>query len=158
LEVFSRPEDGRIGAPGPPGRVRSGNGGFIRCQAGTRRCITLRSTHRVFAPEPAEVGAVRRFVVTLAQRWGFDPEPAALVASELATNAVLHARSNFDVALRAEGDRLVVEVFDDNPRPPVPASPTPEALSGRGLMLVDAVALTWGIEETTDGKVVWAEL
>jgi anti-sigma regulatory factor (Ser/Thr protein kinase) len=80
-----------------------------------------------------------------------------LVVTELAANAVVHARSPFFVSLRDEGRTVRVVVGDQSRDQPAlrPASAT--LASGRGVSLIDALATRWGVEPTADGKVVWAE-
>ena len=58
--------------------------------------------------------------------------------------------------LRA-GDRLRIEVLDQDTRLPTPATPDPHSLTGRGLTIVASLATLWGTERTTAGKLVWAE-
>jgi anti-sigma regulatory factor (Ser/Thr protein kinase) len=111
---------------------------------------------RAFAPEAAAIAAVRRFVAEVAAPCGCDVGMAVLIASELATNAVLHARSAFTVQVWPDGDGITIEVRDDNPRLPAPGSAGPRDLSGRGLQLVAALAQSWGIHPDHDGKSVWA--
>ena len=116
---------------------------------------------RDFGPFLEELRAARRFVSETADRWdiGGLVNDARQVTSELAANAVTHGRSAFSVCLHRDDHRLVVEVADDNPRPPTVAAPPVGALSGRGLVLVQALARAWGVRQVPrDGKVVWAEL
>lgn len=106
------------------------------------------------------VGPARRFVRDRLVAWE-TPEQvdaAVLVASELVTNAVLHARTEIVLRLSMEGSSLRLEVYDGNPRLPAPTFSPPSATSGRGLVLVDAIASSWGIDHRRDGKVVWAEV
>jgi anti-sigma regulatory factor (Ser/Thr protein kinase) len=89
-------------------------------------------------------------------------DDALIVAGELVTNAIRHAGTEFTLALDVSDERLRIEVGDWDTRPPVPVAADVEATSGRGLVLVAAVAGAWGFE-TTDhdgvaGKTVWAEL
>lgn len=79
------------------------------------------------------------------------------VVSELVTNAVGNARSQVTVAWRL-GDCLIVEVHDEDSRPPVMQRPDWEALGGRGLWLVDAISQSWGTRPSRLGKIVWARL
>ncbi|MET8895975.1 SpoIIE family protein phosphatase [Streptomyces albogriseolus] len=92
-------------------------------------------------------------------------DDAALVASELVTNAVVHAGTDVHLTCRLEEDAgaLVVEVADRHPsRPPgddaaqTPAHDTPEY--GRGLRLVAALAESWGVTYRAGSKTVWARL
>jgi hypothetical protein len=62
--------------------------------------------------------------------------------------------------LLADQHRLVMEVWDSNPQPPMPKQAEPDEESGRGLMLVEALCERWSWEVVSGwgGKVVWAEL
>ena len=64
----------------------------------------------------------------------------AIVASELATNAVVHAKSPFSVVLRAEHSRVRVSVTDDSVAQPLMGERTARADRGRGLALVATLA------------------
>jgi anti-sigma regulatory factor (Ser/Thr protein kinase) len=111
----------------------------------------------MFEPEPASVPAARRFVrQALVDLGAEDFEYAASqVVSELAANAVIHARSTFEVGLHLAGDDLRVTVTDRSRRPLVTKSHSAEATTGRGLSLVTAIADDWGVERHDDGKTVW---
>ena len=107
-------------------------------------------------------GRARHLVVAALREWGHDEtlvENAALVLSELATNAVVHAGSPFSVAVRVEDSTLRVAVQDASP---LAAGVSEERglipRTGHGLGLIDELSTRWGVESTPDGKVVWAEL
>jgi len=86
-------------------------------------------------------------------------DDSQLVLGELATNAVLHARSVFAVRVRFDGSNLHLSVSDASPVIPTPENPEPTALSGRGLRLVAALATEWGVAtDLPAGKTVWAKL
>ena len=80
-----------------------------------------------------------------------------LVVSELASNAVVHAGTGFDIRLTI-GSVIRLEVTDSSHAAPVLQRPSSRDLTGRGLRLVAASAERWGWNPTDDGKVVWAEL
>lgn len=110
---------------------------------------------------------LRRFLRDLTSQWDLNglTDELALLATEVVTNALIHAHSEVDVQLRDYADRLRVEVHDSDPHPPVPAvvldadeSGDSEAESGRGLLIVDAVASAWGSYPVGRGKTTWFEL
>lgn len=111
-----------------------------------------------FPSETASVRAARRFVVEAAAGSGVEVDNLALLVSELASNAVLHGRTSFAVALRVLDDRVRVSVSDQDPRPPVIERNQPTAVTGRGMLLVESLASRWGVEPTDSGKTVWFEL
>ncbi|MFG3100248.1 ATP-binding protein [Streptomyces sp. NPDC048182] len=95
--------------------------------------------------------------------WGLPLDPARQIVAELAANAATHGRvpgRDFRLLLYVVGDTLRIEVTDTRgDRLPAPQSPSYEADSGRGLLIVAALADRWGV---ADGrfprKTVWAEL
>jgi anti-sigma regulatory factor (Ser/Thr protein kinase) len=112
---------------------------------------------RNFDAHPESVRAVRSFVRELANDAGADAEAAALLASELAANAVFHANSDFEVRVAHEGEAFRVEVVNDAPEMVV-AFQEPSDESGRGLHIVDTLARRWGTDVRDREKVVWFEL
>lgn len=114
---------------------------------------------RSFAPDASEVSAARHFVAAVLESWGLEFEDLPLLVSELATNAVLHARSDFEVSVEKVPGHLRVEVFDQNTRLPSFAVAPPDAYSGRGLLLLRELASAWGVESHSDvGKTIWFEV
>lgn len=118
--------------------------------------VTFRSSRR-------SPGQARRFVADTLAAWGCADllDDAALIVTELTTNAVLHAGGDFTVTLsrRPEGT-IRIAVRDTSLRQPRVWPHGLELLAGngRGLALVDAFACGWGADLLSDGKVVWAEL
>ncbi|WEH41424.1 ATP-binding protein [Streptomyces sp. AM 2-1-1] len=101
--------------------------------------------------------------------WGLPRDAAALVVAELAANAVVHGYvrgRDFHLGLTLTGDTLRIEVADTrrDRLPRVRASGADSASaadceSGRGLVLVEALAARWGVEEGPfPRKTVWAEV
>jgi anti-sigma regulatory factor (Ser/Thr protein kinase) len=119
----------------------------------------MEEARRVFSPDPDQVGAARVFVDSELATWGIAAEDVLLLVSELATNAVLHARSDFLVRVRAWPDRVRVEVSDGNSRLPTVVSVPADAYSGRGLLLLQALSSAWGVEShAAEGKTIWFEV
>jgi anti-sigma regulatory factor (Ser/Thr protein kinase) len=91
-------------------------------------------------------------------------EQAALVLSELVTNAVTHTDSAWIVCATSFSphDGVRVEVHDDDTssRAPQCYAPTAEKECGRGLYIVETLAETWGVSVSpvTRGSAVWAHL
>ncbi len=107
------------------------------------------------------VRAARRFLSAELAAWGIAADvvdTAELLVSELVTNAVLHARSDVDLSVDAAGEGIRVGVTDGNPRGLTRRRHRLDAATGRGLMLVEQLAASWGVEPRTPGKVVWFEV
>ncbi len=114
-----------------------------------------------YPPTTASVRLARRFVEAelLARACERFADDAGLVVTELAGNAVLHARTPFEVVVRSAGAGGVrVDVVDGSSAPPVVGAAVGTAMSGRGMVLVGALASRWGTERTPTGKAVWFEV
>ncbi|CAL9578333.1 hypothetical protein SUDANB130_04974 [Streptomyces sp. enrichment culture] len=89
-------------------------------------------------------------------------DTAALVVSELVTNAIVHTASSHVVCELHDGDDLLrIAVRDEGCAPDRPRANTrqqPEEEHGRGLLLVDALCHAWGAREHGPGLLVWADL
>ena len=119
-------------------------------------------THRVeLAAEAANVPRARIFVRSrlLEHELAEIDGDVQLVVSELATNALNHARTPFAVTIRREGSEVVLTVQDGSSVRPAVVKVKVEATAagGRGLSIVDAVSHRWGtVEHPGAGKSVWA--
>ncbi|MEA3020267.1 MAG: hypothetical protein QOI47_1791, partial [Actinomycetota bacterium] len=115
---------------------------------------------RSFAGQATAPGKARRLVIDLLQQWQLDDvvDDAALVTTELATNAVTHAECGFTVTLSVEGDMVRISVLDASGALPQERALDSVSSSGRGLHIVDALAVRWGTDVVAEGKLVWAEL
>jgi len=111
-------------------------------------------------PVPSSVRSARLFVVDKLQEWRFDDlvDGVALLTSELATNAVVHTGRPFQVGVERTGDRIRVEVVDEEPAPPTRFREEDDRGLFHGLNVVDSLATAWGSQPRRDGKVVWFEL
>jgi anti-sigma regulatory factor (Ser/Thr protein kinase) len=83
---------------------------------------------------------------------------AALLTSELVTNAVLHAATPMCVTLHILPDRIRVDVADGNSSFPALKDYGRDAATGRGLTLFNTLASDWGVQAVDGGKIVWFEL
>jgi anti-sigma regulatory factor (Ser/Thr protein kinase) len=114
---------------------------------------------RRFDGQPESVAGARQFVRdVLSDQPGETIEAAELMTSELATNSVRHAHSDFELAILISPREIRVEVSDHGRGRPVPRSPTPQEWSGRGLQIVLELSDEWGISPTPTGKLVWFTL
>jgi anti-sigma regulatory factor (Ser/Thr protein kinase) len=115
---------------------------------------------RAFAATPDAPRAARRFVLETLHDWRDCRlmADAQLVVSELTTNAVIHAHSNFTVTIAALEDVVRISVTDNNPVLPTSRDPSLQATGGRGLRIVNVLAERWFAESRPHGKVVWADL
>lgn len=112
-------------------------------------------------PDLTAAHAARAAARSVLPRWrlGALIDPVLLVVSELVGNAVRHGRPPVDLRLRKAGSGVRVDVHDEEASAPATGEASFEAESGRGLLLVDAVAAESGVEQIEgDGKVVWARV
>ncbi|WP_107450354.1 ATP-binding protein [Streptomyces silvensis] len=123
-------------------------------------------TQRISA-SPRGARLARRLVRYHLDGWGVPygselSDTVAQIAAELAANAATHGRvpgRDFQLRLLLRADGVRVEVSDTRTEcgpPQRPEPPPDEAESGRGLVLVAALAARWGVESRAVGKTVWA--
>ena len=109
-----------------------------------------------YPSRPGSVSAARRFVteylgdLSLAAQ-----QPIELMVSELVTNAVRHARTDFTLSVEWASGQVRVEVHDDGAGHPQLKRPGMLEPTGRGLQIVSALADDWGVIAHDDGKTVW---
>jgi Stage II sporulation protein E (SpoIIE)/Histidine kinase-like ATPase domain len=120
---------------------------------------TLRRT----LPPTAESASVARWLVNDLLRDLVDADTldtAALLTTELVSNAIRQTRDELVVTVRLAGDRLRVGVADSSHRRPQLVQVGSRDTSGRGLHLVEAMSTSWGVEPDDRGlgKTVWFEL
>lgn len=106
------------------------------------------------------------FLTLTLVEWGLGllTDALSLAASEVLTNAVLHARTPIEVAMHLS-EQLVVSVHDESPpwlTEPTDAAQTAlpdwDSEGGRGLPLIEAVTDAWGVRPEPPGKTVWFSL
>ncbi len=125
-----------------------------------------------FPASTTSIGLARDAVVAELDRAGLGgdgPERRAghgwiddvrLLVSELVTNAIVHTAGPCGLTLRTRADSIRVEVADTGGGGLQLRRPAPTESSGRGLLIVDAMALDWGVVHDTASadKTVWFEL
>jgi len=118
------------------------------------------TTSGVFVAAPGAVAAARQFVTEALTSWGESHLvwDGALIISELATNAIVHGGSPFRASIRRAGNVVRIAVEDVGPGLPQHRTVLHDALGGRGLAIVEQLALRWGCDRVDGGKVLWAEL
>jgi LuxR family transcriptional regulator, maltose regulon positive regulatory protein len=112
-------------------------------------------------PVPTAAGAGRAFVLEVCGRWGLEElaGSAALLAGELVTNAVVHARTAMELRVELRGPWLQVAVKDEDPNLDRVLAAREGTGRGLGLGIVDRVASAWGVrQEGAGGKTVWCTL
>jgi anti-sigma regulatory factor (Ser/Thr protein kinase) len=160
------------GRPAAPARAAGGRHGSGQPTATAPPGAGRRRIGLVPVPESAR--AAREFTAATLRKWRLDAliEDAVVIASELATNAILHGTTaaTGDAATGTGGGRvelnwclqpgrLICVVTDQTGTPPALAPRDPEAESGHGLQIVAALAVAWGWTILGGGeKAVWAAL
>ena len=114
-----------------------------------------------FAADATAPGDARRLITNLLRRAGHDAQvldDVQLVITELAANAVVHTGSPFSVSIRSKDSIVRIRVRDCSHTAPTLRADRGTTPSGRGMGIVAALANRWGVDLTSDGKIVWAEL
>jgi anti-anti-sigma regulatory factor len=114
---------------------------------------------RHIKPDRDAPGLARAAVVEFCEQQSVlgSSDAAQLVASELVTNAVVHAGTSIELTLRLVAPLLHIAVRDGGAgRPRIAGVVDESSETGRGLLLVDALAASWGSIFPDAGKVVWA--
>jgi anti-sigma regulatory factor (Ser/Thr protein kinase) len=113
---------------------------------------------RRFEAEPGSAAYVRRYVRDSLENWKIRSDEAVFLANELATNAIVHARSEFVVEVSLVDSTCRIEVVDHDPTQPRELPKSDTTPSGRGLALVNALSRSWGVEPRDEGKGVWCDV
>ena len=108
--------------------------------------------------EPSSPGRARRFVTDVLDDVAIDVERAALLVSELVTNAVLHVGTELEVAVEIRPRFVEVSVRDGSCARPALRRYDRYAATGWGLHLLDTLADRWGVDVEDEQKRVWFEL
>ena len=101
--------------------------------------------------------AARQFLQAALAGWNCidEDQVAALLTTEVVTNAILHARSAYRLAVEYVPPEVLVEVWDADPTPPTRRDAIDASETGRGLALIEALAARWGSRLQEEGKAVW---
>ena len=115
----------------------------------------------VLAPVATNLAVARSFVSAALEKWECEDtdDVAALLTSEIVSNAVRHAASavGLEVAI-IDQQHLRVEARDEAPKATVATDPDRSGgEGGLGLQIVQSLALRWGVDRYDDHKVVWFE-
>jgi serine phosphatase RsbU (regulator of sigma subunit)/anti-sigma regulatory factor (Ser/Thr protein kinase) len=120
-----------------------------------------------FEPDAAAVAAARCFVRDTLVSWGLSGDDiqvtdAVLLASELVTNAIVHAGTRVRLTCRMNAATVEISVLDQHPARMIPDPPSAGAdvdrPSGRGLLLPAALSSSWGVTYASAAKVIWFRL
>jgi anti-sigma regulatory factor (Ser/Thr protein kinase) len=125
------------------------------------RPTVLQKRRVTLAAEPAAAGAARSQVQATIQAWEIpvDTSIAVLLTSELVTNAIRHEKGDtITLVITCAYGQLHVDVHDTSCTLPVPMDGSPDAETGRGLVLVASLCSSWGHYRTPTGKAVYFTL
>jgi anti-sigma regulatory factor (Ser/Thr protein kinase) len=114
-----------------------------------------------FDGERTSVAVARHFVTELLESAGAFAESwtAAQVVSELATNAIVHADTDFVVRVTIGATVVRIAVTDYRPFVTLTERPfSTDDTTGRGLRLVDTLSRSWGVHTAESSKTVWCEI
>lgn len=154
-----------IPPPAPLGTDAAGDRVGPGPAAGARpETIAERRFRFELAAHPGAVAQARRVTRDQLTGWALCEDTcdtAALVVSELVTNAIVHTASAQIVCELSDGDELVrIAVRDEGcaPGEPHPSPQRPEEEHGRGLLLIESLCRSWGAQPVGPGLLVWADV
>ncbi len=125
------------------------------------RPAVLRPRRIPLTARPAAAAEARSQVLAAIETWDIpvDPPVAALLTSELVTNAIRHgAGETVMLVITGACGQLRVEVHDTSRSMPAQVDAPADAETGRGLMLVTSLSTDWGYYPTATGKAVYFTL
>lgn len=115
--------------------------------------------HLRLSGRPDSVGRARRFINETLTNQGLPTDlvdTAVLLTSEVVTNSIVHVGDDLMVSVVAcTGRAALVQVVDASPQHPVTRLADVEAVTGRGLAMVELLAADYGSASSAGGKVVW---
>ena len=102
----------------------------------------------------------RAFLRATLETWKLDGfgQLTELLATELVANVVTHVGAPMTLRVHRGPSTMRVEIDDPSPAVPVVRHPGDSDEHGRGVLLIDRLANSWGVEPRDDGKTVWFEL
>jgi anti-sigma regulatory factor (Ser/Thr protein kinase) len=112
----------------------------------------------MFEADPGSAAHVRKYVRDSLETWKVRSDEAVLLANELATNAIVHAKGDFAVEVSLNETTCRIEVVDSDPGQVREPPRNITAATGRGLALVRAMSSSWGVVSRVDGKGVWCDV
>lgn len=141
------------------------DGGHVQLDVVLGRTNDRRATYyllvpvafRSFPPDVSSVPRARQFLRRALADWGAAEWEwsASQILTELATNAVIHAGTRYDVEITFDAPSLKICIADKSTRVPLQRRHTEDATTGRGLTMVETLAASWGVEQRSGGKTVW---
>lgn len=153
-DAASQPLDEALHSSNPPAAGRGSDP--LGAEAGDSAGISVRT----FPPVASSAAAARSFAAhALADVPADVGEDIRLMVSELASNAIEHAMTTFHLTIHRSRQEIRVEVTDSGGGTPAIRSPGPDAITGRGLQIVNTLSNHWGVEQESDSaKTVWFTL
>jgi len=142
---------------------RQGEGGGCGDTVTTLRTIVRRTMLTVAQDEPEAIAGVRQQLREFLHDWASEDQldSAVLLVSEVVTNVLVHTDTDALLVAEVTGEprtrRIRVEVTDAGDDLPHRRHPGELASSGRGLVLVELLADSWGVDPRGEGKSIWFE-
>ncbi|KMO99277.1 ATP-binding SpoIIE family protein phosphatase [Streptomyces roseus] len=141
-------------------------GAYCDCGAPAEHVVrpARRTMLTVAQAEPERIAGARRQIRELLHDWADadQVDSAVLMVSEMVTNVLMHTDGDALLVAEAVGEpgtrRLRIEVADASDELPHKRQPGEMASSGRGVLLMEMLADSWGVDPRGEGKSIWFEM
>ncbi len=119
------------------------------------------AVEEAFPAVPEAAAQARAFFRAAAGQWRLPEGVAAdclLIVSEIVSNVVRHAQTPLTLRVSYDSDAVLIAATDGAVRLPEQHPPGDVSEDGRGLLIIDSVASSWGVHTTVVGKTMWARV
>ncbi len=119
------------------------------------------AVEEAFPAVPDAAAQARSFLRAAAAEWQLPDDVVAdcvQIVSEIVGNVIRHAQTPLTLRLSYDGEAVLIASTDGAVRLPEQHTASDVSEDGRGLLIIDSVASSWGVHHAVVGKTMWARV